>query len=218
MSLWLIFFCLFPVVEDLFRSREPVPEMKAIYFMSPTAKVCWTWQSAKWNISFIIWTGRCNLLCSVWRPLLRTLRLNQNTKERMFISLTVSSNTVATASENGRDLERLQTFFCLSSDCPDDLFNNMKLYCAKYIRVCKEMNMCFMPQEAQVSCWMSFLCDPVPLFCYFMTSGILLLERWETKWLMVMSAGCLCLSSCVFIRIIVGVFFPFFLCVFGLFY
>lgn len=28
------------VVEDLFKSREPVPEMKAIYFMSPTAKVC----------------------------------------------------------------------------------------------------------------------------------------------------------------------------------
>lgn len=27
------------VVEDLFKSREPVPEMKAIYFMSPTAKV-----------------------------------------------------------------------------------------------------------------------------------------------------------------------------------
>lgn len=32
-----IFFLL--VVEDLFKSREPVPEMKAIYFMSPTAKV-----------------------------------------------------------------------------------------------------------------------------------------------------------------------------------
>lgn len=29
----------FLVVEDLFKSREPVPEMKAIYFMSPTAKV-----------------------------------------------------------------------------------------------------------------------------------------------------------------------------------
>uniref|UniRef100_A0A4W6FA56 Syntaxin binding protein 3 n=1 Tax=Lates calcarifer TaxID=8187 RepID=A0A4W6FA56_LATCA len=38
--------------------------------------------------------------------------------------------------------------------CPDDLFNNMKLYCAKYIRVCKEINMSFMPQEAQV-----FTCD-----------------------------------------------------------
>lgn len=30
---------LFSVVEDLFKSREPVPEMKAIYFMSPTATV-----------------------------------------------------------------------------------------------------------------------------------------------------------------------------------
>ena len=27
------------VVEDLYKSREPVPEMKAIYFMSPTSKV-----------------------------------------------------------------------------------------------------------------------------------------------------------------------------------
>lgn len=27
-------------MEDLFKNREPVPEMKAIYFMSPTAKVC----------------------------------------------------------------------------------------------------------------------------------------------------------------------------------
>lgn len=36
-------------------------------------------------------------------------------------------------------------------DCPDDLFNNMKLYCAKYIRVCKEINISFMPQETQVS-------------------------------------------------------------------
>lgn len=30
---------LFAVVEDLFKSREPVTDMKAIYFMSPTAKV-----------------------------------------------------------------------------------------------------------------------------------------------------------------------------------
>uniref|UniRef100_A0A7N6BF59 Syntaxin binding protein 3 n=1 Tax=Anabas testudineus TaxID=64144 RepID=A0A7N6BF59_ANATE len=37
---------------------------------------------------------------------------------------------------------------------PDDLFNNMKMYCGKYIRVCKELNMSFMPQEAQV-----FTCD-----------------------------------------------------------
>lgn len=35
-DVWMFFFS---VVEDLFKSREPVPEMKAIYFMSPTAKV-----------------------------------------------------------------------------------------------------------------------------------------------------------------------------------
>ncbi|KAF7202770.1 syntaxin binding protein 3, partial [Nothobranchius furzeri] len=38
--------------------------------------------------------------------------------------------------------------------CSDDLFNKMKLYCAKHIRVCKELNISFMPQEAQV-----FTCD-----------------------------------------------------------
>lgn len=31
---------LFAVVEDLLKTREPVLEMKAIYFMSPTAEVC----------------------------------------------------------------------------------------------------------------------------------------------------------------------------------
>lgn len=30
----------FTVVEDLYKSREPVPEMKAIYFISPNEKVC----------------------------------------------------------------------------------------------------------------------------------------------------------------------------------
>ncbi|XP_056132096.1 syntaxin-binding protein 3 isoform X2 [Lampris incognitus] len=39
-------------------------------------------------------------------------------------------------------------------DCPDDLFNSMKLYCAKYIRVVKEINMSFLPLESQV-----FTCD-----------------------------------------------------------
>uniref|UniRef100_A0A8C5ETB0 Syntaxin binding protein 3 n=1 Tax=Gouania willdenowi TaxID=441366 RepID=A0A8C5ETB0_GOUWI len=38
--------------------------------------------------------------------------------------------------------------------CPDELFNNMKLYCGKHIRICKEINIWFMPQEAQV-----FTCD-----------------------------------------------------------
>uniref|UniRef100_A0AAZ3QBU8 Syntaxin binding protein 3 n=1 Tax=Oncorhynchus tshawytscha TaxID=74940 RepID=A0AAZ3QBU8_ONCTS len=60
------------IVEDLYKSREPVLEMKAIYFMTPTAK----------------------------------------------------------------------------------LFNKMKLYCGKYIRVCKELNISFLPQESQV-----FTCD-----------------------------------------------------------
>lgn len=40
------------------------------------------------------------------------------------------------------------------TDCPDDLFNNMKMYCSKYIRVCKEININFMPLEAQVSTYM----------------------------------------------------------------
>uniref|UniRef100_A0A665VC87 Syntaxin binding protein 3 n=1 Tax=Echeneis naucrates TaxID=173247 RepID=A0A665VC87_ECHNA len=85
------------IVEDLFKSREPVQEMKAIYFMSPTEKVC------KYDLS-----------------------VTQN----------------------------LFFFLIPSTDCPDDLFNNMKLHCAKYIRVCKELNISFMPQEAQV-----FTCD-----------------------------------------------------------
>uniref|UniRef100_A0A7N8X122 Syntaxin binding protein 3 n=1 Tax=Mastacembelus armatus TaxID=205130 RepID=A0A7N8X122_9TELE len=74
------------IVEDLYKNREPVLEMKAIYFISPTAKVC----------SFI--------------PVMIKLHYY----------------------------------------CPDDLFNNMKLYCAKYIQVCKEINLSFLPQEAQV--------------------------------------------------------------------
>ncbi|KAG7242285.1 hypothetical protein INR49_023960 [Caranx melampygus] len=40
------------------------------------------------------------------------------------------------------------------TNCPDSLFNKMKMQCAKYIRVCKEINISFMPQEAQV-----FTCD-----------------------------------------------------------
>uniref|UniRef100_A0A8C4GKV8 Syntaxin binding protein 3 n=1 Tax=Dicentrarchus labrax TaxID=13489 RepID=A0A8C4GKV8_DICLA len=85
------------IVEDLFKSREPVPEMKAIYFMSPTAKCVDAFiadfkTKPKYKAAYVYFTDYC----------------------------------------------------------PDDLFNNMKLYCAKYIRVCKEINMCFMPQEAQV--------------------------------------------------------------------
>ncbi|XP_029285884.1 syntaxin-binding protein 3 [Cottoperca gobio] len=89
------------IVEDLYKSREPVPEMKAIYFMSPTAK----------NVDAFI---------ADFKP-----------------------------------KPKYKAAYVYFTDyCPDDLFNNMKLYCAKYIRVCKEINMSFMPQEAQV-----FTCD-----------------------------------------------------------
>ncbi|KAF3835425.1 hypothetical protein F7725_027983 [Dissostichus mawsoni] len=89
------------IVEDLFKSREPVPEMKAIYFISPTAKCVDAFiadfkTKPKYKAAYVYFTDYC----------------------------------------------------------PDELFNNMKLYCAKYIRVCKEINMSFMPQEAQV-----FTCD-----------------------------------------------------------
>lgn len=80
----------------------------------------------------------------------------------------------------------------------------MKLYCAKYIRVCKEINMRFMPQEAQVSGWLSFLCDPFPLFLLFddwrdsVKESTLSCYSWETQWLL-MGVGCLCLSHSVII-------------------
>ncbi|KAK0143609.1 Syntaxin-binding protein 3 [Merluccius polli] len=40
------------------------------------------------------------------------------------------------------------------TNCPNDLFNNMKLNCAAYIRVVKEISISFLPYEAQV-----FTCD-----------------------------------------------------------
>ncbi|CAB1323952.1 unnamed protein product, partial [Coregonus sp. 'balchen'] len=40
------------------------------------------------------------------------------------------------------------------TNCSDELFNKMKLFCGKYIRVCKELNISFLPQESQV-----FTCD-----------------------------------------------------------
>ncbi|XP_076010629.1 syntaxin-binding protein 3 [Genypterus blacodes] len=94
------------IVEDLYKSREPVPEMKAIYFMSPTAKCVEAFiadfkTKPKYKAAYVYFTDYC----------------------------------------------------------PDDLFNNMKLYCAKYIRVCKEININFMPQEAQV-----FTCDNLGAF------------------------------------------------------
>ncbi|KAK5869558.1 hypothetical protein PBY51_024265 [Eleginops maclovinus] len=89
------------IVEDLFKNREPVLEMKAIYFMSPTAKCVDAFiadfkTKPKYKAAYVYFTD------------------------------------------------------C----CPDQLFNKMKMHCAKYIRVCKEINMSFMPQEAQV-----FTCD-----------------------------------------------------------
>uniref|UniRef100_A0A1A8FNT7 Syntaxin binding protein 3 n=1 Tax=Nothobranchius korthausae TaxID=1143690 RepID=A0A1A8FNT7_9TELE len=89
------------IVEDLYKIREPVPEMKAIYFMTPTSKSVDAFISdfktkAKYKAAYVYFTDYCS----------------------------------------------------------DDLFNKMKLYCAKHIRVCKELNISFMPQEAQV-----FTCD-----------------------------------------------------------
>ncbi|KAK2835180.1 hypothetical protein Q5P01_015664 [Channa striata] len=89
------------IVEDLYKSREPVLEMKAIYFMSPTSKCV-------------------DAFIADFKP-----------KPKY---------------------KSAHVYF--TDYCPDDLFNNMKLYCAKYIRVCKEINISFMPQEAQV-----FTCD-----------------------------------------------------------
>uniref|UniRef100_A0AAQ5YAR4 Syntaxin binding protein 3 n=1 Tax=Amphiprion ocellaris TaxID=80972 RepID=A0AAQ5YAR4_AMPOC len=89
------------IVEDLYKSREPVLEMKAIYFMTPTAKCV-------------------EALIADFKP-----------------------------------KPKYKAAYVYFTDyCPDELFNNMKLYCAKYIRVCKEINISFMPQEAQV-----FTCD-----------------------------------------------------------
>uniref|UniRef100_A0A8C2ZR06 Syntaxin binding protein 3 n=1 Tax=Cyclopterus lumpus TaxID=8103 RepID=A0A8C2ZR06_CYCLU len=89
------------IVEDLYKNREPVPEMKAIYFMSPTAKCVDAFiadfkPKPKYKAAYVYFTDYC----------------------------------------------------------PDELFDNMKRSCSTYIRVCKEINISFMPQEAQV-----FTCD-----------------------------------------------------------
>lgn len=39
----------------------------------------------------------------------------------------------------------------MTPDCPDELFDKMKKNCGKHIKVCKEINISFLPQEAQVS-------------------------------------------------------------------
>uniref|UniRef100_A0A8C5EXN5 Syntaxin binding protein 3 n=1 Tax=Gouania willdenowi TaxID=441366 RepID=A0A8C5EXN5_GOUWI len=96
-----LFFLFFLVVEDLYKSREPVPEMKAIYFMTPTAK------------------------------------------------------SVDAFIDDFKIKPKYKGAYVYFTDyCPDELFNNMKLYCGKHIRICKEINIWFMPQEAQV-----FTCD-----------------------------------------------------------
>uniref|UniRef100_A0AAQ4QKB3 Syntaxin binding protein 3 n=1 Tax=Gasterosteus aculeatus aculeatus TaxID=481459 RepID=A0AAQ4QKB3_GASAC len=85
------------IVEDLYKKREPVPEMKAIYFMSPT-------------------TTCVDAFIADFKP-----------------------------------KPKYKAAYVYFTDyCPDDLFNNMKRSCATYIRVCKEINLSFMPQEAQV--------------------------------------------------------------------
>ncbi|XP_062308630.1 syntaxin-binding protein 3 [Osmerus eperlanus] len=89
------------IVEDLFKCREPVPEMKAIYFMSPTSKCV---------DAFI---------------------------------------------EDFKTKPKYKAAYVYFTDyCSDDLFSKMKSYCAKYIRVCKEICISFLPHEAQV-----FTCD-----------------------------------------------------------
>ncbi|KAM9386146.1 syntaxin-binding protein 3 [Pholidichthys leucotaenia] len=85
------------IVEDLYKKREPVLEMKAIYFMTPTSECV-----------------------------------------KAFIG-------------DFKPKPKYKAAYVYFTDyCPDDLFNDMKLHCAKYIRVCKEINISFLPQEAQV--------------------------------------------------------------------
>ncbi|XP_056589163.1 syntaxin-binding protein 3 [Triplophysa dalaica] len=89
------------IVEDLYKSREPVPEMKAVYFMTPTAKCI-----------------------------------------DLFI-------------DDFKSKPKYKAAYIYFTDyCPDDLFDKMRKNCAKYIKLCKEINVSFLPLEAQV-----FTCD-----------------------------------------------------------
>ncbi|XP_048833318.1 syntaxin-binding protein 3-like isoform X1 [Brienomyrus brachyistius] len=89
------------IVEDLYKSREPVPEMKAIYFISPNEKCI-------------------DVLIADFTP-----------------------------------KPKYKSAYVYFTDyCPDPVFDKMKLHCAKFIRVCKELNLSFLPQESQV-----FTCD-----------------------------------------------------------
>uniref|UniRef100_A0A673IDD5 Syntaxin-binding protein 3-like n=1 Tax=Sinocyclocheilus rhinocerous TaxID=307959 RepID=A0A673IDD5_9TELE len=86
------------IVEDLHKNREPVPEMKAIYFMRPTA-MC------------------VDAFINDFKP-----------------------------------KPKYKAAYVFFTDyCPDDLFDKMKKNCAKHIKVCKEINISFLPLEAQVS-------------------------------------------------------------------
>uniref|UniRef100_A0A8C7I5R9 Uncharacterized protein n=1 Tax=Oncorhynchus kisutch TaxID=8019 RepID=A0A8C7I5R9_ONCKI len=82
--------------EGITSIREPVLEMKAIYFMSPTCVDAFIGDfklKPKYKAAYVYFTDYCS----------------------------------------------------------DELFSKMKQYCAKYIRVCKEINISFLPQESQVS-------------------------------------------------------------------
>ncbi|XP_041912291.1 syntaxin-binding protein 3 [Alosa sapidissima] len=85
------------IVEDLFKVREPVPDMKAIYFITPTAK------------------------------------------------------SVEAFIKDFKPKPKYKAAYVYFTDyCPDDLFSKIKTDCPRYIRVCKEINISFLPQESQV--------------------------------------------------------------------
>uniref|UniRef100_A0A672TDF4 Syntaxin-binding protein 3-like n=1 Tax=Sinocyclocheilus grahami TaxID=75366 RepID=A0A672TDF4_SINGR len=94
------------IVEDLHKNREPVPEMKAIYFMRPTA------------------------MCV--DAFINDFKLKPKYKA---------------------------AYVFFTDYCPDDLFDKMKKNCAKHIKVCKEINVSFLPLEAQV-----FTCENTEAF------------------------------------------------------
>ncbi|XP_036376945.1 syntaxin-binding protein 3 [Megalops cyprinoides] len=89
------------IVEDLFKIREPVLEMKAVYFITPTRKCV--------------------------DALINDFKVKPKYKA---------------------------AYVYFTDYCPDDLFSDMKKHCAKSIRICKEINLSFLPLESQV-----FTCD-----------------------------------------------------------